>query len=80
MNKSPKGPQRDNLEKILRYSSLSFQLFAVIGLGTWLGWYLHQKSGMSFPLWLLVFVLLSMAAAFYHLYVSIKNDERGDNP
>ncbi|UJP66286.1 AtpZ/AtpI family protein [Mongoliitalea daihaiensis] len=80
MSKKSKNQQRDNLQKILRYSGLSFQLFAVIAIGTWFGWYLDQQSTITFPVWLLVFVLLSTVVAFYHLYVSVKNDEGEDNP
>ncbi|EKB48408.1 Putative F0F1-ATPase subunit [Cecembia lonarensis LW9] len=60
---------------IFKYLGLSFQLFAVIGLGTALGWYIQQKSQMKFPVWLLLFCFLSIVAAFYHLYVSMKKDE-----
>lgn len=80
MKPNSKNQQRDNFNKILKYSGLSFQIFAVIGVGTWLGWFLDQKTQMAFPLWLLVFVFLSTIAAFYHLFVSIKNDDSEDNP
>lgn len=60
----------------MKYINLSFQLFAIIGAGTWLGWYIQQKSGMKFPLWLLLFCFLSILLAFYQLFVSMKNDEK----
>jgi hypothetical protein len=63
----------------LKYIGLSFQLFAVVGLGTWLGWYVQEKSQMKFPVWLLTFSFLSLAVAFYHLFKSLKNDEREIN-
>jgi 4-hydroxybenzoate polyprenyltransferase len=50
-------------------------MFAVIGLGTALGWYIQQKSQMKFPVWLLLFCFLSTVLAFYQLYISMKNDE-----
>jgi len=51
-------------------------MFAVIGLGTVLGWFLQQKSQMKFPVWLLLFCFLSIFLAFYQLYISMKNDEK----
>jgi len=47
----------------------------VIGAGTWLGWWIQQKSEMKFPLWLLLFCFLSVFLAFYQLWVSIKKDK-----
>ncbi|TVP45686.1 MAG: ATPase F0F1 [Mongoliibacter sp.] len=57
---------------------LSFQMFAVIGLGTFLGWYIQEQSNMKFPLWLLLFSFLSVVASFYHLYIMMKKDEKNE--
>jgi len=51
-------------------------MFAVIGLGTALGWYIQSKSQMKFPIWLLLFCFLSIVLAFYQLYINMKNDEK----
>ncbi len=67
--------QQDKYPAYLKYIGLSFQLFAIIGLGTWLGWYLQQKSQMKFPVILLVICFLSITVAFYQLFQSLKNDE-----
>ncbi|WP_304517267.1 AtpZ/AtpI family protein [Cecembia rubra] len=61
---------------VFKYIGLSFQMFAIIGLGTALGWYIDQKSQTNFPVWLLLFCFLSIVLAFYQLYVSMKNDEK----
>ncbi|MBW3467753.1 hypothetical protein EGN73_07970 [Arthrospiribacter ruber] len=53
---------------------------AVIGLGTYLGWYVQQQSQMKFPLWLLLFSFLSVLASFYHLYSMMKKDEKNEEP
>lgn len=53
-------------------------MFAVIGLGTALGWYIQQKSQMKFPLWLLLFCFLSIIVAFYQLFISLKNDQKAE--
>jgi hypothetical protein len=59
----------------VKYMGLSFQLFSIIGGGTWLGWWIHQKSGMNFPLWVLVGCFLSIAIAFYQLLKSTQADK-----
>jgi len=74
MNPKKNSPQ-DKPYLIFKYLGLSFQMFAVIGLGTVLGWYIQQKSQMKFPIWLLLFCFLSIVIAFYQLYVSMKKDE-----
>ncbi|WP_373521420.1 AtpZ/AtpI family protein [Aquiflexum sp.] len=72
-NKSPHS------NTYLKYIGLSFQLFTIIGLGTWLGWYVQQKSLMRFPVWLLLFCFLSILVAFYQLFISMKNDEKSED-
>jgi hypothetical protein len=62
----------------LKYIGLSFQLFVIIGGGTWFGWYLQQKSSMKFPVWILLFCLISVVISFYSLYVNLKNDDKSD--
>jgi 4-hydroxybenzoate polyprenyltransferase len=78
MANSKKSSQPDNPHTYLKYIGLSFQLFTIIGLGTWLGWYIQQKSQMVFPIWLLLFCFLSVGIAFYQLFVSLKNDEKAN--
>lgn len=57
-----------------KYMGLSFQLFAVIGGGTALGWWIQGKSAMKFPVWLLLFCFASIALAFYQLWKSMQQD------
>jgi hypothetical protein len=53
---------------------LSFQLCAIIGAGTALGWWLQQQSEMKFPLWLLLCSFASVGLAFYSLWKSMQQD------
>mgnify|MGYP005811209847 CR=1 FL=1 len=79
MKTSPKSnSSQPNPNAFLKYFGLSFQLFAVIALGTWIGWMIQQKSEMKFPLWILLFCFLFTAIAFYQLFVNLKNDERAE--
>ncbi|SHM61693.1 Putative F0F1-ATPase subunit Ca2+/Mg2+ transporter [Cyclobacterium lianum] len=58
----------------VKYFGLAFQMCAIIGLGTYLGYKLHEKSGMNFPLYLLIGCFLSIAIAFYQLFKSLKSE------
>ncbi|WP_192348041.1 AtpZ/AtpI family protein [Algoriphagus sp. Y33] len=74
MNQEPKENKSKSTPVYVKYIGLSFQLFGVIGAGTWLGWWLQQKSDMKFPVWLLLFCFLSIGIAFYQLWLSIRSD------
>ncbi|MEX0883385.1 MAG: AtpZ/AtpI family protein [Cyclobacteriaceae bacterium] len=73
INPKNKSPQTDR-PVYVKYFGLAFQMLAVIGLGTYIGYLLHIRSGMHFPLWLLTFCFLSIAIAFYQLFKSIESD------
>jgi hypothetical protein len=75
--KNPKNSYRpSDPPTYLKYIGLSFQLFVIIGGGTWIGWYIQQKSQMKFPVWILLFCLISVLISFYNLYVNLKNDDK----
>nr|HAD50271.1 ATPase F0F1 [Algoriphagus sp.] len=47
----PEDPKKErkawnDSNSFVKYIGLSFQLFGVIGAGTWFGWLLQQKSDM----------------------------------
>lgn len=70
-----KGKKKENGPPVfVKYIGLSFQLFGIIGAGTYLGWWLQQRSDMKFPVWILVFCFFSVFVAFYQLWVSMKRD------
>jgi hypothetical protein len=71
-NSNSKRPQNSTWVK---YLGLSFQLFALIGGGTALGWWLQQLSGQKFPIWLLLCSFTAVAIAFYSLWKSIQQDK-----
>lgn len=70
----PAKNQKNRSANFMKYMGLSFQLFVIIGLGTYLGWTIQQHSEMKFPIWILVFCFTSAFIAFYHLWISIKKD------
>ncbi|MDR7128938.1 membrane associated rhomboid family serine protease [Algoriphagus sp. 4150] len=75
MSKKSEETQSKSTPVYVKYIGLSFQLFGVIGAGTWFGWWLQQKSNMKFPVWLLLFCFLSIGIAFYQLWLSIRSDK-----
>ncbi|MBN3521529.1 AtpZ/AtpI family protein [Algoriphagus lutimaris] len=67
---------KDNKTPVfVKYIGLSFQLFGIIGAGTFLGWWIQSKSDMKFPIWLLLCCFASIAIAFYQLWNMLRQDE-----
>ncbi|MEI6062637.1 MAG: AtpZ/AtpI family protein [Bacteroidota bacterium] len=64
-NPKPADEKRPPLESYARYSSLAFQMFAIIGLGVFGGVKLDQWLKIGFPVFTVVLSLLSVAAAIY---------------
>jgi hypothetical protein len=58
-------PSQSN--QYLKYSGIVFQLFALLGLGAWLGQYLDAKLNTADPYFTILFILLFSAAFFYKL-------------
>ncbi len=73
-NQDLKKGKENGAPVYVKYIGLAFQLFAVIGGGTWLGWWIQQRSDMKFPLWILLFCFASTALAFYQLFKSMQQD------
>ncbi|GGF46657.1 AtpZ/AtpI family protein [Echinicola rosea] len=70
-NQKKKSP-RDEYPEYVKYIGLAFQMCAIIGLGTWLGWVIQEGSEMKFPVWLLLCCFAAIGLAFYSLFVSLK--------
>jgi F0F1-type ATP synthase assembly protein I len=61
----PDKEKRPPLESYARYSSLAFQMFAIIGLGIFGGVKLDQWLGIRIPVFTILFSIISVAAAIY---------------
>lgn len=75
IGKEKKGKEDGGTPVYVKYIGLSFQLFGIIGAGTYFGWWLQQRSEMKFPVWILVFCFFSVFVAFYQLWVQMKQDK-----
>jgi hypothetical protein len=61
----PDKEKRPPLESYARYSSLAFQMFAIIGLGIYGGYKLDQWLQIGFPVFTVLMSIISVAAAIY---------------
>ncbi len=61
---------KTKVNNYVRYSSIVFQMAAVIGLGVWGGRQLDQYLGLKFPAFTLVFLFM---AIFGGMYWSLKD-------
>ena len=65
-------PKKQNPYKsYLKYSSLGLQLLATLAVFGWLGYKLDQWLELTFPVFLLTFVMLAFGGMMYHLYRSL---------
>jgi Putative F0F1-ATPase subunit Ca2+/Mg2+ transporter len=58
----------------LRYSNLTLQLFAAIGLSAWAGHSLDSHLSFRFPVFLLSFVLIAFVGMMIQLYRNFNKD------
>jgi F0F1-type ATP synthase assembly protein I len=56
---------RKSNASMMRYMDIPFKMAATIGLGTWFGQWLDGKMSMEKPIFLLLFMVLGIAAAMY---------------
>ena len=61
----PDKQSRPPLESYARYSSLAFQMFAIIGLGIYGGVKLDQWLHFRFPVFTVLLSIISVGAAIY---------------
>ncbi|RLD19979.1 MAG: ATPase F0F1 [Bacteroidetes bacterium] len=55
------------LKNFVKFSGLAFQLFAVIGIGTWFGYWLDSRMQLQVPIFTLLGAVLSLSAVIYYL-------------
>lgn len=69
MKKKPNSllPEKEKkqLSGYARYSSLAFQMFAIIGLGVYGGVKLDEWLHLDFPVFTLILSIISVAASIY---------------
>lgn len=65
LKRKPENKKRPPLENYARYSSLAFEMFAIIGLGIFGGIKLDQWLNLRFPVFTILLSIISVAGAIY---------------
>ncbi|MGB3469157.1 MAG: AtpZ/AtpI family protein, partial [Cyclobacteriaceae bacterium] len=69
---SSKPERKEN--QVLKFSGLAFELFAIIAVGSYIGYRIDLYFATKVPYWLLSFVLVSTAVAIYSVYRRLPKD------
>lgn len=65
MKKSKKTKQTDALTKYAYFSGIGFQMIAIIGLFTYIGYRIDLYRGTDSQLWTAIFALLGVSLSIY---------------
>lgn len=65
MDQKVKEPKK-KFDDFIRYSNLAFEMVAIMGIGTWLGWVIDNWFNFKFPIFLLIFMVLSVIGAIFY--------------
>jgi F0F1-type ATP synthase assembly protein I len=63
------------VRKLLKYTSIPFEFFILIGGGAWLGSALDKKFCLKHHVLTVIFAIFGLLIGFYHVYKSLKNDK-----
>jgi ATP synthase protein I len=74
MSNLPKPPPKESAHSYLKYSSLGFQMLAMILLGVWGGWSLDKNFAFKIPIFTLFFSLFAVIGSLVYFIRKISND------
>jgi len=66
MNPKKYNKPKKKFDDFIRYSSMAFEMIAIMGIGTWAGIKIDYWLDLSFPAFTLGLMILSVVAAIYH--------------
>lgn len=66
MNQDKQQKPKKKLDDFIRYSSLGFEMIAIMGVGTFAGVKIDQWLDLQFPAFTLGLMILAVAGAIYH--------------
>lgn len=72
--RSPGKKKLNRYNSYLKYSGLGLQLFITIGIAGWLGYKLDNYLSWKFPVFMLVFVMVSFGGMIYRIYRSLNQE------
>ncbi len=62
----------DNLKKIGKFLYLPFQMLVIVGMFGFVGYKLDKWLATSFPIFLLIFIILGIALSLYNVFLELK--------
>jgi F0F1-type ATP synthase assembly protein I len=65
MNPKLEKPKK-KFDDFIRYSNLAFEMFAIIGAGTWLGWFIDNWLELKFPVFILICMTCAVIGAIFY--------------
>ncbi|MCK9255991.1 MAG: AtpZ/AtpI family protein [Bacteroidales bacterium] len=74
-NNKKEKPEKENLNRFIKYSTLGFEMMAMIGLGTWAGVSLDKYFENSTPGFTIGLSLFSIFASLYLVIKRVMNDK-----
>jgi F0F1-type ATP synthase assembly protein I len=66
MNQNNSLKPKKQLDDFIRYSSLAFEMIVIMGIGVFAGVKIDHWLKLSFPVFTLVLMILSVIGAIYH--------------
>ena len=66
MNQSKYQKPRKQVDDFIRYSSLAFEMIAIMGIGVFTGVKIDQWLSLAFPVFTLGLMILSVIGAIYY--------------
>ena len=74
MQETPKK-KKNQLSSYVRYSSLAIQMAIIISAGSFLGEFIDSKTKYAFPIFTIIFSLLSVGGSLYYVFQNITNEK-----
>ncbi|MDL2262519.1 AtpZ/AtpI family protein [Bacteroidales bacterium OttesenSCG-928-I21] len=68
--------KRATFNKFIKYSAMAFEMGAIIGLGTYAGYWLDKKTSFETPVFTIILSLFSVFASLYLIINQVKNDNK----
>lgn len=66
MTKRKHKPKKDKFNQFIQYSNLSFEMIAIIGAGSFIGYKIDKWLNISYHIFLLIFIILSVIGAILY--------------
>jgi F0F1-type ATP synthase assembly protein I len=65
---------KQKINPYLRYSSMVFQMMAMIGIFAWIGYQIDLYFSLKIPISMLIFILLGVGGSLYQVIKSLPKE------